>query len=75
MSPLYERAGAPVDRSLPPDERQTAAALILRAGGALTSAERALCVAATRPGAEPLDWRARLRLSETAGRILGSAAP
>jgi hypothetical protein len=60
---------------LPPDERAVAAALLLSAGNRLTEVERSICVAATRPGAAPLDWRSKLRLAVAAGRFFGRAAP
>jgi hypothetical protein len=67
-------AAAPDGLPLPPDERSIAGALLMRAAGALTGAEHAICIVATRPGAAPLDWRSKLRLSVAAGQILGSAA-
>jgi hypothetical protein len=68
-------AAVPAGQLLPPDERQVAAHLLLTAGNRLSPEESALCDAATRPGSAPLGWRARLRLSVLAGRLLGSAAP
>jgi hypothetical protein len=70
-----ERAATAAGRRLPPDEREIAARLLAIAGDRLAAAEHELCIKATRPGAPPLDWRNRLRLSVAAGRLLGGSAP
>jgi hypothetical protein len=77
MSSLYDfqRAGAPVDRGLRPDERRIAAALLMVADARMSPEERMLCIAATQPGAPPLDLVDKLRLAVIAGVYLKRCTP